>query len=255
MPNTDSKVTVIPIRKNGFSGTNSKAISEQPAAAISTGHRPRVQAIEIDHTWKERHCQLTLRQIQIFTNLLRAVTVRLTKLSEYKHEDVLKQIDSRLSKILSRYPGAEIEEELNKESFRICNIGHVPVTDEGMDFIQDVYDLLENREAELKAECERAKLELEAELKALLAKPLPPGNVYHVEIRYAPRNKRGRYGRYNVWAKNEAAAEEKALVKFHQEFPIVRANNYPFQIRETEIQERGSWRWKSYFQLEGGRCE
>ena len=255
MQNTHSNVTVIPIRNNEFSSTNSKAISEQPAAAISIEHRPRVKAVEIDYAWKERHCRLTLRQIQVFTNLLRAVTVRLTKLFEHKHEDVLKQIDSRLAKILSRYPGSEIEQELNKESFRICNIGHVPVTDEGMDFIQDVYDLLENREAELKAECERAKLELEAELKALLAKPLPPGNVYHVEIRYAPRNKRGRYGRYNVWAKNEAAAEEKALVKFHEEFPIVRTENLTFNIMEIEIQKRGSWLWNWYFQHEGGKCE
>jgi len=83
MQNTHSNVTVIPIRNNEFSSTNSKAISEQPAAAISIEHRPRVKAVEIDYAWKERHCRLTLRQIQVFTNLLRAVTVRLTKLFEH----------------------------------------------------------------------------------------------------------------------------------------------------------------------------
>lgn len=234
-------------------------MSEHRASVISIQNHSGARAVEVEHVWKELHCKLTLRQIAIFTDLVRAVTVRLFEISENdkRYDGVLGHVDALLDKILNRYPntGGNLKEGASKKSLRIIHTGIVPANDEGIDFVNRVYDLLENRDAELKAEHERAKLELEAELKALLAKPLPPGNLYHLKIRYAPRNKRGRYGRYDVWGKNEAAAEEKALVKFHKEFPIVRAENFPFDIIEIEIQERGSWRWNWYFQHDGGKCE
>jgi hypothetical protein len=257
-----SKVTVIPIANSGFAGTHSiqpvasEEISKHSASVISIENLSRVSASEVVSNWKELHCKLTLDQVRIFTDLVRVVTVPLKDVN-YRavYQDVLEKIDSRLAKILSRYPGSEFnfdKKQPGKEEFRICNIGLIPVTDEGFDFIDSVYDLLENRADELKAEHERAKLELEA----LLPKdPLPPGNLYHLAIRYTPGKKRGRYGRYDVWAKNEAAAEEKALVKFHKEFPVVRAENLPFNILEIEILERGSWSWNWYFQREGGKCE
>jgi hypothetical protein len=255
MPNADKKVIVIPIANNGFSGRDlipalSKAISEQPASVISIEQRV-ARAPEVVSNWKELHCKLTLDQVRIFTDLVRAVTVLLEQSHEHEYGDVLAQIDSRLAKILSRYPGSEFHfnrEHPGKDEFRVCNIGLIPVTDEGFDFIDGVYHLLKEREDELKAEKKRK----EDELNALLPKdPLPPGNVFCVEIRYTP-NKNYRECHYCVWAENEAAAEQKALVKFHAQFP---AKNYSFNITKIEIERRGSWRWNWYFQHEGGKCE
>src|SRR6202035_5375791 len=142
MPNADRKIIVIPIANNGFPGRDlipvpSKPGFEEPAVVISTEKGSRVRALEIVSNWKELHCNLTLSQIAIFTNLVRAVTVRLEHADRRnEYQDVLEKIDCRLNGILARYPGSgfDFETDPDKDVFRVCNIGRVPVTDEGFDF-------------------------------------------------------------------------------------------------------------------------
>jgi hypothetical protein len=162
-----NKIIAIPARTKSIKSLSSAAISTSLATVISIEQGSRVRTSEIVSNWKELHCNLTLSQIAIFTNLVRAVTVRL-KLVDRRNEyqDVLEKIDCRLNGILARYPGSEFDFETDprKDVFRACNIGRVPVTDEGFDFIKSVYDLLEGRRDELEAQEKR----LEDERNALL---------------------------------------------------------------------------------------
>jgi hypothetical protein len=216
----------------------------------SQGSIPHFQPSEIVTYWEDLSCHKTLKEIAVLTDLIRAVTVRLINAAfQSDYADVLRDIDFQLKDVLRRYPGSEgsLKNE-DDHNFRLCNIALLPATDEGIAFVRSVYGLLKGRQDELEEEKKR----LEDEKNALLPKdPLPLGNVFLVKIQHVRAKRRGFY---LVWAKNETAATERALVKFHHEFPKVRAENWPFKIVYVHAALRGSDCWNSYFER-GGKCE
>ncbi len=130
----------------------------------------RVQPSKSVTYWEDLPCNKSLEDLTLVTDLIRLITIRLTSIGktggplQSSYEGVLKKIDAYLANILERYPGSEWGEkgEMTPAEFRQCNIGTVPLTDEGIEFIRTVYNLLEGREDELKAEKKRKEDELNA---------------------------------------------------------------------------------------------
>jgi hypothetical protein len=107
--------------------------------------------------WKEKKCDLTLGDIQDFTDCVRALTSRLKNIYNHPHlqasyADVLERIAREFDSVFARFPGAENEDSARKDglsSYLICQAGRLPAVDESIEILEDAYDLLDSREQEL----------------------------------------------------------------------------------------------------------
>jgi hypothetical protein len=114
-----------------------------------------VQPSEIVADWEDLPCKLSLEEVRCCTDLVRVITVRLARLQEQEYKDVLKQIDARIARIHEWYPGSNFSCE-TKQPSRVCEIGCVPLTERGVEFLRWAWDLLAAREKHLAAKSRKA---------------------------------------------------------------------------------------------------
>jgi hypothetical protein len=191
------KSKIVEIRSNNRNSTNTDYVHRTSATAIF-GRETQPTLISFEErkrplppapvvNWRKLPCNKTLEDVRTFTGLIEDVASFLTCIWFYAnngqdYDDVLKEIDARLADFANSFPGSAFTPKKRSalciSIFRSRNIGAVPITDEGIDFLRHAHELLwkRRRELEAKEKLEREQTDLVStrHQQSLLCLPSPP---------------------------------------------------------------------------------
>jgi hypothetical protein len=116
----------------------------------------RVRPSEIVTYWEDLPCTKTLDEVHRLTDLVRYLVGQFAMVyGNEAYKGVLKKIHAGIANIHERYPGCEYSDEKGEAAtglrFLICNVGTIPLTAEGIEFLEYADDLLENKKKQLAA--------------------------------------------------------------------------------------------------------
>ena len=184
--------------------------------------------------WTEKLCGQTLEDLIDFQDCLRAVVLKLDSLW-LRQSNELEAIERDLINFLDKFPGAEIKppggEAWKNYNGVLANIGRVPPTDEGIEFMWGLYDQLQSRKDEERKQEEDKRLKKAAELKRIQESGK---HVFKIEVVHV-RAHTG--GRYDIIAPTEKKASQEAIRRFDADYPNARQNNWPIRVRVVYVDD------------------